>query len=172
MSAINKLMGIGVNNTNDTMSQKEYLTKERFKELTAELEQLKTVRRKEVAKELEYAKSLGDLSENAEYQEARESQAALEDRITTLENVLSHVEIVTAHHSNVVEVGSTVQVKKGSESANRTYTIVGSEESDMKTGKISFKSPLGHALMGKKKGETFTFSTPSGMVKYTVVSID
>lgn len=154
------------------MSQKEYLTKERFKELTAELEQLKTVKRKEIAKELEYAKSLGDLSENAEYQEAREAQGALEDRISTLENVLSHAEIVAVHHSNIVEVGSSVQVKKGTDSLVKTYIIVGSEESDMKTGKISFKSPLGHALMGKKKGESFTFQTPAGVAKYTVVSIE
>lgn len=154
------------------MSQKEYLTKERFKELTGELEQLKTVKRKEVASELEYAKSLGDLSENAEYQEARESQAALEDRISVLESVLSHAEIVTKHHSDHVEVGSTVNVKKGTESSTKTYTIVGSEESDMLAGKISFKSPLGHALMGKKKSESFTFSTPSGTAKYIVVSIE
>ncbi|MEI8061789.1 MAG: transcription elongation factor GreA [bacterium] len=154
------------------MTQKEYLSKERFKELTAELEQLKTVKRKQVAKELEYAKSLGDLSENAEYQDARESQAALEDRISTLESVLSHVEIVTVHHSNVVEVGSRIQVKKNTDKVEKTYTIVGSEESDMASGKISFKSPLGHALMGKKKGEEFTFKTPGGVAKYTVVSIE
>jgi len=173
MSAINKSkLDGGRVITITKMSQKEYLSKERFKELTAELEQLKTVKRKEVAKELEYAKSLGDLSENAEYQEAREAQATVEDRISVLENVLAHAEIVTAHHSNIVEVGSTVVVKKGTSSATKTYTLVGSEESDMKTGKISFKSPLGHALMGKKKGESFTFSTPSGAAKYTVVSID
>ena len=154
------------------MSQKEYLSKERFKELTAELEQLKTVKRKEIASELEYAKSLGDLSENAEYQEARESQAALEDRITTLENVLSHVEIVAVHHSNVVEVGSRIKVKKSTDKESKTYTIVGSEESDMVAGKISFKSPLGHALMGKKKGEEFTFKTPGGVAKYTVISLE
>lgn len=154
------------------MSQKEYLSKERFKQLTEELEQLKTVKRKEIASELEYAKSLGDLSENAEYQDARESQAALEDRISTLENVLAHAEIVTVHHSNVIEVGSRVQVKKTGDSSAKTYTIVGSEESDMAAGKISFKSPLGHALMGKKKGEEFSFTTPGGVAKYTVVSIE
>ena len=153
------------------MSQKEYLSKERFKELTEELKVLKTEKRKEIAKELEYAKSLGDLSENAEYQEARESQAALEDRITTLESVLSHVEIVAVHHSNIVEVGASVEVKRTGDTKTKKYTIVGSEESDMLAGKISFKSPLGHALMGKKKGDEFTFKTPAGVAKYTVVSI-
>lgn len=153
------------------MSQKEYLSKERFKELTEELKVLKTEKRKEIAKELEYAKSLGDLSENAEYQEARESQAALEDRITTLESVLSHAEIVAVHHSNIVEVGASVEVKRAGDSKSKKYTIVGSEESDMLAGKISFKSPLGHALMGKKKGDEFTFKTPAGVAKYTVVSI-
>jgi transcription elongation factor GreA len=153
------------------MSQKEYLSKERFKELTEELKVLKTEKRKEIAKELEYAKSLGDLSENAEYQEARESQAALEDRITTLESVLSHAEIVAVHHSNIVEVGASVEVRRNGDPKTKKYTIVGSEESDMLAGKISFKSPLGHALMGKKKGDEFTFKTPAGVAKYTVVSI-
>jgi transcription elongation factor GreA len=154
------------------MSQKEYLSKEKFKELTVELETLKTVKRKEIADELEYAKSLGDLSENAEYQEAREAQAALEDRITTIENVLSHAEIVAIHHSNVVEVGSRVNVRKNGDKEIKKYTMVGSEETDMSAGKISFKSPLGNALMGKKKGEEFTFKTPGGVAKYTVVEIE
>lgn len=154
------------------MSQKEYLSKERFKELTAELDTLKTVKRKEIADELEYAKSLGDLSENAEYQEAREAQASLEDRINTIENVLSHAEIVAVHHSNVVEVGSRVNVRKNGDKEVKKYTMVGSEETDMASGKISFKSPLGSALMGRKKGEEFTFKTPGGVAKYTVVEIE
>jgi transcription elongation factor GreA len=154
------------------MSQKEYLSKEKFKELTAELEVLKTVKRKEIADELEYAKSLGDLSENAEYQEAREAQAALEVRIATLENVLSHAEIMAVHHSNTVEVGSRVKVRKNGDKELKVYTMVGSEETDMAAGKISFRSPLGNALMGKKKGEEFTFKTPGGVAKYAVVEIE
>ncbi len=154
------------------MSHKEYLSKEKFKELTAELETLKTVKRKEIADELEYAKSLGDLSENAEYQEAREAQAALEVRIATLENVLSHVEIMAVHHSSNVEVGSRVHVRKNGDKELKVYTMVGSEETDMATGKISFRSPLGNALMGKKKGEEFTFKTPGGVAKYVVVEIE
>lgn len=154
------------------MVQKEYLTKEKHKQLTKELEQLKTVRRKEIAEELEFAKSLGDLSENAEYHEARESQAALEDRIAQLESILASAEIVQAHHSNTVEIGSTVHVKKVGDKAEKTYVIVGSEEADMASGKISFKSPIGEAMLGKKKGDEFSFKTPIGTVKYVIVSIE
>lgn len=151
---------------------KEYLSKEKFKQLTKELEELKTSKRKEIADELEFAKSLGDLSENAEYHEARESQAALEDRIATLESVLASAEIVGVRHSNNVEVGSKVKIKKVGDKVEKTYTLVGSEEADFAAGKISFKSPLGHALMGKKKGEEFSFAAPAGTVKYTVLEIE
>ena len=151
---------------------KEYLSKEKFKQLTAELEELKTVKRKEVADELEFAKSLGDLSENAEYHEAREAQAALEDRISQLESILASAEIINAHQSTKVEVGSKVHVKKVGDKTDKTYTLVGSEEADMALGKISFKSPLGQAMLGKSKSDEFSFNAPSGMVKYVVVEIE
>lgn len=154
------------------MPAKEYLTKEKHKELTVELEHLKTIRRKEIAEELEFAKSLGDLSENAEYHEAREAQAALEDRIATLESILASAEIVKVHHSNHVEIGSKVHVKKTGDKIEKIYIIVGSEEADMAAGKISFKSPLGEALLGKKKGDEFTFKSPVGEMKYMIVSIE
>ncbi len=155
-----------------TQKNKEYLSKEKFQELKLELETLKTTKRKEIAEELEFAKSLGDLSENAEYHEARESQAALEDRIANLESILANAEIVGTHHTNQVEVGSTVHVKKTGDKAEKVYIIVGSEEADMLAGKISFKSPLGQALLGKKKGEEFKFKTPVGEAKYTISSIE
>ncbi len=151
---------------------KEYLSKEKFDSLVTELENLKSKKRKEIAEELEFAKSLGDLSENAEYHEAREAQAALEDRISQLESILSNAEIVATHHSSIVEVGSVVHVQKQSDKIKRSYSIVGSEETDMASGKISFKSPLGRALLGKKKGEAFSFKTPAGEVEYVVVSIE
>lgn len=151
---------------------KEYLSKEKFKILTEELKDLKTVKRKKIAEELEFAKGLGDLSENAEYHEAREAQASLEDRILQLESILSNAEIVVTHHSDKVEVGSVVNVKKTGDKVEKKYSIVGSEEADTATGKISFKSPLGQALLGKKKGEEFKFKTPTGEAKYTVVSIE
>src|ERR1700733_7675020 len=137
---------------------KEYLTKEKLKELEAELHALKTVRRKEVAESLEAAKSLGDLSENAEYQEARELQATIEERIMKLEGIVKNAVIVERHHSDSVDIGSSVMVKKDGDKAERSYTIVGSEEADMASGKISYVSPLGKALMGKKKGDVFTFA--------------
>lgn len=153
-------------------TQKEYLSKEKFEQLKAELENLKSAKRKEIADKLEFAKGLGDLSENAEYHEAREAQATLEDRISQLESILSHAEIVSSHHSDIVEVGSVVHIKKAGDKSERVYTIVGSEEADTAAGKISFKSPIGQALLGKKKGEEFVFNAPSGEVKYKVISIE
>jgi len=117
---------LGPNLFNMTGKNKEYLSKEKFDELNIELENLKSKKRKEIADELEFAKSLGDLSENAEYHEAREAQAALEDRIAQLESILANAEIIGAHHSNVVEVGAVVHVKKTGDKAEKAYTIVGS----------------------------------------------
>jgi transcription elongation factor GreA len=149
-----------------------YLSKEKYAELKAELEELKTVKRREVAENLEYSKALGDLSENAEYQQARDVQANIEERIIRLENLLKSVEIVTSHHSEKVEIGSTVTVQKGKEKTEYNYQIVGSEEADMAKGKLSNSSPLGTALMGKRKGESLSLSTPIGTVIYKIVSIE
>ncbi len=152
--------------------QKEYLSKEKYTELEKELEHLKKVTRREVADSLEYAKGLGDLSENAEYQEARSNQASTEERIAKLENILKNAEIMTIHHSNVAGIGSTVHVKKEGDSKDRIYQIVGSEEADMALGKISLRSPMGQALQGKKKGDAFVLSTPSGKINYTISNLE
>lgn len=148
-----------------------YLTKEKYSEFVSELEELKTSKRQEIAKNLEYARSLGDLSENAEYHDARDAQAKLEDRINHLESVLKSVEIIKKHHSDSVEMGSTVTVQKKGDKDKKEFDIVGPEEADMLSGKISNTSPLGTALLGTKKGETFTFETPRGSVEYKVLSI-
>ncbi|MEK7579548.1 MAG: transcription elongation factor GreA [Patescibacteria group bacterium] len=149
-----------------------YLTKEKHAELTQELETLVTVRRPEIAQQLEYARSLGDLSENAEYQQARTTQGEVEGRIKYLALLLKKVEIIAPHHSESVEVGSTVTVKKAGDE-KREFAIVGSEEADTAAGRISPSSPLGRAMMGKKKGDTFTMTTPAGKtMEYTVVKID
>lgn len=153
------------------MQQKEYLSKERQAELVKELDHLKTVRRKEIAQDLEYARSLGDLSENAEFNKAREDQAVIEDRISQLESILANAEIVQVHHSNVVEVGTTVHLRKKGATKDITYTIVGSEEVDIETNKISLKSPIGSAVIGKAKGDVVTVKTPAGEVTYTIISI-
>ena len=138
----------------------EYLTKEKYNELVKELEHLKTVGRKEVAESLEYAKSLGDLSENAEYQEARETQANSEDRIKRLETMLQGAVIVKMHHTEAVDIGSTVTLEKGDSKEKATYKIVGSEEADLAHGKLSINAPLGQALLGKKKASMLRQKLP------------
>jgi len=148
-----------------------YLSKEKFDELTRELEHLKTVRRREIAEQLEYARSLGDLSENAEYEEARNLQAATEDRIRQIENELSHVRIIEHTKGGVVSLGSVVVIQKQGDKDEHRYEIVGSAEANMQEHKISHLSPLGAALMEKKKGDVFTFDTPKGPQKYKIVSI-
>ncbi|MEN9412968.1 MAG: hypothetical protein RLZZ342_55 [Candidatus Parcubacteria bacterium] len=153
---------------NDTNN---YLSKEKFDELTKELEHLKTIRRREIAEQLEYARSLGDLSENAEYEEARNLQAATEDRIRQIEEQLSHVRIIEHSKGNVVSMGSTVTIQKQGEKDEHVYEIVGSAEANMQEHKISHLSPLGAALMEKKKGDTFSFDTPRGLQKYKIVAI-
>lgn len=154
---------------NDTQA---FLTAEKFAELKAELEQLKTVRRKEVAESLEYARSLGDLSENAEYQEARDMQAAIEERIAHLEKIIKEAKIV-AHDKkgDVIGLGSEVTIQKDKETTSHKYSIVGSEEANIHDHKLSYLSPLGEALMGKSKGDTFTFDTPSGKQGYKVLKV-
>lgn len=153
------------------MIEKEYLTKEKYNELVVELENLKKNKRREVADNLEYAKSMGDLSENAEYQEAREMQATIEERIGKLESILKSASIITSHHGSMADVGATVTLQKEGDKAEYVYKIVGSEEADIASKKISNHSPLGAALMGKKKGDAFTFSSPSGKVSYKVVDV-
>lgn len=149
-----------------------FLTQEKFEELKKELDHLKTVRRKEVAESLEYARSLGDISENAEYQEARDMQAAIEERIQYLEKVIKEAKIV-AHikKGDAVALGSEVVIQKNGEGTNHTYTIVGSEEANIHEHKLSYLSPLGEALMGKVKGDSFTFETPNGKMSYTVIKV-
>lgn len=153
------------------MDQKEYLTQERYNELVAELDTLKKIKRKEVAEDLEYAKSLGDLSENAEYHEARETQASIEDRIAKLENIISHAEIMSLRHTDAVGIGSTVTVQKEGDKKTVKFEVVGSEETDISQGKISLHSPIGEAMVGKRKGDVFSFLSPKGKMSYKVIDI-
>lgn len=147
------------------------MTKEKHKALSEELEYLKKTKRREVAEQLEYAKSLGDLSENAEYHEARDMQGVVEDRIKKLEAILKNATIVSSHHTEAVAVGSEVTVVKGGDKNEKIYTIVGGEESDLASGKISIHSPFGEAAMGKKRGDAFTYNAPSGPITYKIISI-
>jgi len=150
----------------------ELISQEKFEELKKELEYLHTTRRKEVAEQLEYARSLGDLSENAEYQEAREMQAAVEERVQKLEAIMKNAKIVRGSKSDIIGMGSTVTVQKIGADDKHTYIIVGAEEADMLAGKISYHSPLGNALLGKKKGDEFSFHTPKGTQKYKILKVE
>lgn len=152
--------------------EKEYLSQEKFNELKQELDHLKSVRRKEIAEQLEFAKGLGDLSENAEYHEARQNQAETEERIAKLEVMLKQAVITEKHKGGMVGVGSTVVIQKTGEKTERRYQIVGSEEANTKEGKISNKSPLGEALMGKAKGDKVSYETPAGIASCVVVDVE
>ncbi len=150
----------------------EFISQEKFEELTHELEDLRTTRRREVAEQLEYARSLGDLSENAEYQEAREMQSSVEERIQKLEGILKTAKIVRSTKTDTVGMGSTVSVQKIGADDKHTYIIVGAEEADLFAGKISYHSPLGAALLGKKKADEFSFHTPKGTQKYKILKVE
>jgi transcription elongation factor GreA len=152
--------------------QETMVSQEKFDEMVKELDTLKTVRRTEIAKNLEYARSLGDLSENAEYQEARDLQAATEERIRKLEDLIKRAHILTdGKKKDIVGFGSVVSIKKSGTAEVHEYTIVGSEEADMRAHKLSHVSPLGAALMGKKKAEVFTFETPNGKQTYSIEKV-
>ncbi len=150
---------------------KEFITKENKIALESELKELTGPKRTEIIKTIEYAKSLGDLSENAEYHSAREEQAKLEERIAIIEYVLKHSVVVEGSQDGTITIGSTVVVKKMGEVNTRTFAIVGSEETDMLSGKISYKSPIGSALINKKKGDVISVTAPRGTIEYEIVSV-
>jgi transcription elongation factor GreA len=150
----------------------QYLTSEKLEEFKKELNYLITEKRKQVVENLEYTRKLGDLSENAEYQEARQAQAEVEGRIGHLENLIKTALIVDGQRGDLAGIGSTVKIQKVGEKDIRTYLIVGSEESDMATGKISNISPLGQALVGKKSGDTLNVITPKGSISYKLISLE
>jgi len=148
-----------------------YLTPEGYKEIIKKLNDLKTVRRIEVARRIESAKELGDLSENAEYAEAKDEQAFIEGEILEIESLIQNATvIVNSNNKDVISVGSIVTVEK--DGANERYTIVGSNESNPAEKKISNESPLGKALIGKRIGETVTLQLPKGSSQIRIVKIE
>jgi len=155
---------------------KKYLTKERYDELVVELKNLKKEGRRSVMERLRHAKDLGDLSENAEYQSAREDQSVLERRIAELEDLLKNSALFEKQSAagvstnGVVKLGSKISLKK--DGAIRNYTLVGSSESDPLNGLISNESPLGRELLAKKAGEKITVDTPKGQAEYEILSVD
>lgn len=136
-------------------------------ELEAELTELKS-RRGDIADKIAEARDYGDLSENAEYDSAREEQGLVETRIAEIEDILMNAEEIKTKKSNKVQIGSTVELKNGK---SVTYTIVGPVEADPLSGKISNESPLGVALQGKEVGDNVTITTPKGDMTYKVVTI-
>ena len=153
------------------MSQEFYLSKEKLDELTKELDYLKGEKRFEIAERLKRAKELGDLSENSEYQEAREEQSQVESKILELENTLKQAVLILKPLSrDTVEVGSTLQAKKNGKISK--FTIVGSNESRPEDGLISNESPLGRALLHKRAGESVLVETPAGQMKYEIIKIE
>ncbi|RMC24179.1 MULTISPECIES: transcription elongation factor GreA [unclassified Lactobacillus] len=152
------------------MPEKSYpMTAEGKEKLEAELKNLKLVKRPEVIERIKVARSYGDLSENSEYDAAKDEQSHLEDRISVVEEMLKYADVVEADKTDPdeVAVGKTVTYTEVGEDEPETYTIVGSDESDPLSGKISNDSPIAQAILGKKKGETVTISTPGG--KFDIV---
>ena len=155
--------------------EKEYkMSAARAQQLQEELNYLKTTRSDEVAEQIKIARGFGDLSENSEYDEAKNEQGKLYSRIAELEEILQHVVIVDESNvpSNVVSIGCTVTVVNANGMEMPPYKIVGSQESDPMRGIISQESPFGKALVGAKEGDTVTVEAPGGSMKYTVKKIE
>lgn len=153
--------------------QKTILTAEGLKKYQDELEYLKGAKRNEIAQAIKEARAQGDLSENAEYQAAKEEQAHVEARIEELEKLLANVEVVDESSTDVsvVRLGSTVKFTHLKTKKDMEFRIVGSSEANVDEGTISNDSPIGHALLGAKKGEVVTVVTPRGEVQYKIKSI-
>ncbi|MDR7543948.1 MAG: transcription elongation factor GreA [Armatimonadota bacterium] len=149
------------------------LTESGLHKLAEELEYLKGTRRKEIAERIRAAKEFGDLFENAEYDDAKNEQAFVEGRILQLEQILRNARVAdnNATDPEAVTIGSTVRVKDVTGGDEITYTIVGSAEADPLRDRISNESPVGQALIGRKRGETVTVRVPAGTLQYTILDV-
>ncbi len=155
--------------------KKEFkMSQARFDELQQELNYMKTTRSDEVAEMIKVARGFGDLSENSEYDEAKNEQGKLYSRISELENILLHAVIIEEDDmpADQVTIGSTVTVTAVANGMSRTFKIVGSQEANAMQGIISEDSPFGKALMGAKEGQTVTVAAPAGEMKYKVEKIE
>ena len=152
------------------MSETAYVTKEGLEKLQAELYDLKKVQRPEMINRLEAAKALGDLSENAEYHEAKDTLAFTEGKIRDIEYKLNNIVLIDEDSvGGKIQIGSTIEVEANGK--KRTYQIVGSTEADPLAGRISNESPLGFAFLGRKKGDDVPVEAPSGRVIYKIVDV-
>ena len=155
-------------------AKKNLLTREGLKKYEDELQELKVVKRKEVAQKIKEAREQGDLSENAEYDAAKDEQRDIEARIEELEKILKNVEVVDedeAQDLDKVSFGLVVKVKDNEFDDEMEFKIVGATEANSLKGKISNESPLGKALIGAKKGDVVTVEAPAGVIEYTVLDI-
>ena len=148
-----------------------YLTEQGLEDLKNELEELKTVKRAEVIQALKEARALGDLSENAEYDAARNEQAIVEGRIKELEVMIENVEIISGETNGKVSIGSTVKLNYVDDDEEEEYKIVGSQEADPFDNKISNESPLAIALLGHKEGEVVTVESPTGKYDVEILAV-
>ena len=158
------------------MAKEFKLTRERLKELEAELNYLKTTKEKEVAEQIKEARSFGDLSENSEYDEAKNEQAKLYGRIAEVENILSHAVVIDeaaeAAHAGTVGLGCTVKVRDLDLEEEATYAIVGSQEANPMESRISDDSPFGRAMLGKHIGQTVEVEAPVGTIRFEILSVE
>lgn len=153
------------------MQKEVRLTKEGLENLQKELDFLKTTKRDEIAEKIEIARSYGDLSENAEYDEAKNDQAVVEARIAEIDNMLKNAVVIEDVDTGKVRPGSTVVVKNLKMNKDFTYKIVGSNEADPLHGLLSDESPVGSALMDKAPGEVVNVETPAGVIEYEIIEI-
>jgi transcription elongation factor GreA len=157
------------------MSEKEViLTQDGLRKLEEELEHLKSVKRREVAERIKVAIGYGDISENSEYEDAKNEQAFIEGRVITLEKMLRNARIINDDEidTDVVSIGSKVVLEDLEFGEKEVYTIVGTAESDPSQNKISNESPVGKAILGKKKGSIVDVNVPAGIIQYKIVDIN
>lgn len=152
--------------------QRTLVTREGLEKMKKELDELRSTKRTEIAQRLKAAIAMGDLSENSEYDEAKNAQAFLEGRILQLEQQIRTAQVIETVTKDRVDVGSTVVIEDMEEHLKEKVTIVGSTESNPFEGRISNESPVGRALMGAKAGDTVEAETPNGVLKYKVILIE
>jgi len=155
------------------MSKVSYYTQEGLEKLKDELNTLKTTGRSDMAKQIAEARDKGDLSENAEYDAAKDAQGLLELKISKLEEVVSNARVIDESNidTSKVSILSKVKIKNKKNGAQMTYTLVSEEEADLKSGKISVKSPIGKGLLGKKVGESTEIQVPAGKIAFEIQDI-
>lgn len=155
------------------MSQVNYFTEGGLKKLQEELNHLKTIERPSISRQIAEARDKGDLSENAEYDAAKDAQGLLELKISKMETILSTARIIDESQidASKVSVLSKVKIRNVSNKSEMTYTLVTENEADLKTGKISVSSPIGKGLLGKKPGEIVDIEVPNGIIKFEIIEI-